>query len=85
MSDVHHAAARGFDLQADAYDRGDVVSTLKAGSAVQVFDLASGRSVMNEKTSITLAHGVTVSSDSRYAFVSVEGRTRSRARWRCST
>ena len=30
--------------------------------------------VMNEKTSITLAHGVTVSSDSRYAFVSVEGK-----------
>ena len=51
-----------------------LVSTLKAGSAVQVFDLASGKSVMTEKTSITLAHGVTVSPDSRYAFVSVEGK-----------
>ena len=51
-----------------------LVATLKAGSGVQVFDLASGKSVMNEKTSITLAHGVTVSSDSRYAFVSVEGK-----------
>jgi len=29
---------------------------------------------MNEKTSITLAHGVTASPDSRYAFVSVEGK-----------
>jgi hypothetical protein len=28
--------------------------------------------MMQEKTSITPAHGVTVSSDSRYAFVSVE-------------
>ena len=51
-----------------------LVASLKAGSGVQVFDLASGKSVMNEKTSITLAHGVTVSSDSRYAFVSVEGK-----------
>ena len=51
-----------------------LVSTLKAGSGVQVFDLATGKQVMNEKTSITLAHGVTISSDSRYAFVSVEGK-----------
>jgi len=51
-----------------------LVASLKAGSGVQVFDLATGKSVMNEKTSITLAHGVTVSSDSRYAFVSVEGK-----------
>ena len=51
-----------------------LVATLKAGSGVQVFDLSSGKSVMNEKTSITLAHGVTVSPDSRYAFVSVEGK-----------
>jgi YVTN family beta-propeller protein len=51
-----------------------LVSTLKAGSGVQVFDLVSGKSVMNEKTSTTLAHGVTISSDSRYAFVSVEGK-----------
>src|SRR5687767_498851 len=51
-----------------------LVATLKAGSGVQVFDLASGKSVMQDKTSITLAHGVAVSSDSRYAFVSVEGK-----------
>jgi DNA-binding beta-propeller fold protein YncE len=51
-----------------------LVATLKAGSGVQVFDLETGKSLMNETTSITLAHGVTVSSDSRYAFVSVEGK-----------
>ena len=51
-----------------------LVVSLKAGSGVQVFDLATGKQMMNEKTSITLAHGVTASSDSRYAFVSVEGK-----------
>ena len=50
-----------------------LVATLKAGSGVQAFDLATGQSVMLEKTSTTLAHGVVVSPDSRYAFVSVEG------------
>jgi DNA-binding beta-propeller fold protein YncE len=53
-----------------------LIATLKAGSGVQVFDLATGKSMMQEKTSIiTLAHGVTVSSDSRYAFVSVASRS----------
>jgi DNA-binding beta-propeller fold protein YncE len=51
-----------------------LVATLKAGSGVQVFDLATGKSKMLEKTSTTLAHGVTISPDSRYAFVSVEGK-----------
>jgi DNA-binding beta-propeller fold protein YncE len=48
-------------------------ATLKQGGAVQVFDLASGRSVMQEKTSTTVAHGVVISPDSRYAFTSAEG------------
>jgi YVTN family beta-propeller protein len=51
-----------------------LVATLKAGNGVQVFDLVTGKSVMQDRTSITLAHGVTVSPDSRYAFVSVEGK-----------
>lgn len=50
-----------------------LVATLKQGGAVQVFDLATGRSVMTEKSSTTVTHGVTISSDSRYAFVSNEG------------
>jgi DNA-binding beta-propeller fold protein YncE len=48
-------------------------ATLKQGSAVQVFDLGSGQSVMQTKSSTTLTHGVAISSDSRYAFVSCEG------------
>jgi DNA-binding beta-propeller fold protein YncE len=50
-----------------------LVATLKQGGSVQVFELASGRSVMLEKSSTTLSHGVVITPDSRYAFVSSEG------------
>jgi DNA-binding beta-propeller fold protein YncE len=50
-----------------------LVATLKQGSGIELFDLVAGRSVAQLKTSTTLAHGVAVSSDSRYAFVSSEG------------
>jgi DNA-binding beta-propeller fold protein YncE len=49
-----------------------LVATLKQGAGVQVFDLSSGQSVMNTKSSTTVTHGVVVSPDSRYAFVSNE-------------
>jgi DNA-binding beta-propeller fold protein YncE len=49
-----------------------LVATLKQGAGVQVFDLASGQSVMSAKSSTTVTHGVVVSPDSRYAFVSNE-------------
>lgn len=52
MSDVHQAAARGFDRQADAYDRGRpgypaeaiafVIETLRISSGATVVDLAAG-------------------------------------------
>ena len=50
-----------------------LVACLKQGGRVQVFDLASGTSVLQEKSSTTLTHGVAISPDSRYAFVSSEG------------
>jgi DNA-binding beta-propeller fold protein YncE len=50
-----------------------LVSTLKQGGMVQLFDLTSGTSVARLSTSTTVAHGVVVSPDSRYAFVSSEG------------
>ena len=50
-----------------------LVATLKQGGGVQVFELAAGRSVMHVKSSTTVTHGVAISSDSRYAFVSSEG------------
>ncbi len=52
MSDVHHAAARGFDREADAYDRGRpgypaeavafVIETLRIGPDATIVDLAAG-------------------------------------------
>ena len=50
-----------------------LVATLKQGGGVQAWDLASGESVMQVKSSTTVTHGVTISPDSRYAFVSSEG------------
>jgi DNA-binding beta-propeller fold protein YncE len=50
-----------------------LVATLKQGSLVEIFDLPSGKSLGRLKTSTTLAHGVSVTPDSRYAFVSSEG------------
>ena len=49
-----------------------LIATLKQGGGVQVFDLASGQSVLNTKSSTTVTHGIAVSPDSRYAFVSNE-------------
>jgi len=50
-----------------------LVATLKAGEAVEFFDLAKGESVARVATSNNIVHGVVVSPDSRYAFVSIEG------------
>lgn len=50
-----------------------LVATLKQGGAVQVFDLGAGTSLAQLKSSTTVTHGVIISPDSRYAFVSVEG------------
>ena len=50
-----------------------LLATLKQGSMFEIFDLGTGKSLARLKTSTTLAHGVTVTPDSRYAFVSSEG------------
>jgi DNA-binding beta-propeller fold protein YncE len=50
-----------------------LIVTLKQGNEVEFVDLASGASVARTATSTTVVHGVAVSPDSRYAFVSVEG------------
>jgi DNA-binding beta-propeller fold protein YncE len=50
-----------------------LLATLKQGGMFEIFDRASGRSLAQLKNSTTVAHGVAVSSDSRYAFVSSEG------------
>lgn len=50
-----------------------LVATLKQGAGVEIFDLVKGASVGRMPTSTTVAHGVALSPDSRYAFVSSEG------------
>ncbi len=50
-----------------------LVATLKQGAGVQFFDLEAGRAVATAESSTTVTHGVAVSPDGRYAFVSVEG------------
>ena len=54
-------------------DEGILVATLKAGAAVQFVDLETGRPAATTPSSTTVTHGVAVSPDGRYAFVSVEG------------
>ncbi len=50
-----------------------LIATLKQGAKVEIFDLASGKSLAQLPTSTTVAHGVAMSPDSRYAFVTSEG------------
>ena len=50
-----------------------LLATLKAGASFEVFDIASGKSLAQLKNSSTVANGVAISADSRYAFVSSEG------------
>ena len=67
------ATGRGPYNLAVTPDGTHLVATLKQGAMIEIFDLASGVSVARLPTSTTIAHGVTISSDSRYAFVSSEG------------
>ena len=50
-----------------------LVATLKQGAAVQFFDVETGESRGIVESSTTVTHGVVISPDSRYAFVTVEG------------
>jgi DNA-binding beta-propeller fold protein YncE len=50
-----------------------LLATLKQGGMFEIFDIASGRSLARLRNSTTVAHGIAVAPDSRYAFVSSEG------------
>jgi DNA-binding beta-propeller fold protein YncE len=54
-------------------DGQQLVVTLKQGNAIQIFDLAAGTATATLPSSTTVVHGVALSPDSRYAFISVEG------------
>jgi DNA-binding beta-propeller fold protein YncE len=51
-----------------------IVATNKRGQSVSVFDVASGRELARVATLRPVVHGVAISDDDRYAFISVEGR-----------
>ena len=50
-----------------------LVVTYKSGAAVGFWDLASGRERVRTPTSRTIPHGVALSPDGEYAFVTLEG------------
>ena len=50
-----------------------LVGSLKQGAGVEFFDTDTGESLARLKSTTTVTHGVAISPDSRYAFISVEG------------
>jgi DNA-binding beta-propeller fold protein YncE len=50
-----------------------LVGTNKRGKSVSIIDIASGRELARVATQRRVVHGVAISSDDRYAFISVEG------------
>ena len=50
-----------------------LVGTNKRGKSVSIIDIASGKELGRVETQRRVVHGVVISSDDRYAFVSVEG------------
>lgn len=67
------AAGQGPYNLAITPDGETLIATLKQGAGIQFFDVASGKSRGVVESSTTVTHGVDVSPDGRYAFVSVEG------------
>lgn len=55
------------------HDGKKLIGTNKRDASVSVFDAASGKELARIKTTRTVVHGVTISDDDRYAFISIEG------------
>jgi DNA-binding beta-propeller fold protein YncE len=66
-------AGEGVYNLAVTHDGKRLIATNKRGQSVSVFDLAAGRELKRLPTKRKVVHGVAVSHDDRYAFVSVEG------------
>jgi DNA-binding beta-propeller fold protein YncE len=50
-----------------------LVASYKGEGATGIFDLESGKEIAKIKNSRKITHGVAISKDNRYAFLSVEG------------
>ena len=66
-------AGEGVYNLAVTHDGKLLIATNKRGQSVSIFELASGRELKRLPTKRKVVHGVAVSPDNRYAFVSVEG------------
>jgi DNA-binding beta-propeller fold protein YncE len=66
-------AGEGVYNLAVTHDGKLLIATNKRGQSVSIFDLAAGRELKRLPTKRKVVHGVAVSRDDRYAFVSVEG------------
>lgn len=66
-------AGEGVYNLAVAHDGRLLLGTNKRGQSVSVFDAGSGKELKRLPTRRKVVHGVAVSPDDRYAFVSVEG------------
>jgi DNA-binding beta-propeller fold protein YncE len=55
------------------HDGTKLIGTNKRGQSVSVMDVASGKELARIPTTRAVVHGVAVSDDDRYAFISIEG------------
>jgi DNA-binding beta-propeller fold protein YncE len=66
-------AGEGVYNLAVSHDGRLLLATNKRGQSVSIFDAATGKELKRLATKRKVVHGVAVSADDRYAFVSVEG------------
>lgn len=55
------------------HDQKRLIGTNKRDQSISVFDIASGKELARIPTTRKVVHGVAVSDDDRYAFISIEG------------
>ena len=67
------AAGDGVYNLATTHDGSLLVATNKRGRSVSIIDIASGKELARVATIRRVVHGVVISPDDRYAFISVEG------------
>lgn len=66
-------AGNGVYNLAVTHDGRLLIATNKRGQSVSIIDIATGKELARVPTQRTVVHGVTISDDDRYAFISVEG------------
>ena len=70
---VRRIAARPGVYNLAASGDGRLIATNRRDQSISVFDQKAGRELARITTKRKILHGVTISPDNRYAFISVEG------------